>query len=341
MSVLKHLLYRYPIKGLSAQPLSRVELQAKKPFPHDRIFALVRPGAPFDTDNPKWGKKGLFVMLMLEEALARVKTVLDVDTLKLTITQGNRELITASLENEADRAKVEELDRLNVDGPLPVDLDTRTYPASVGSLKGAKAAVPAFSPGEAQIGKGGGLTLIAKWDWSSFAFLPKSQLACVSGTRRLDIGSEGGLLGAAIGTSPVFRNVREGCTGRDRLLGKSGGWVVDKVAAAADERLTGRWADVDRRPRDNVCLHRSWRYDGIAHADAAAFARRQVDAELLMSESRAQRARNIEIAPSGLRIDVGCTATAVTPVDAKQRAADPDVAAVSQSNSSQGPAPSI
>ena len=97
MSVLKHI-YRYPIKGLSAQPLSRVELQAKKPFPHDRIFALVRPGAPFDTDNPKWGKKGLFVMLMLEEALARVKTVLDVDTLKLTITQGNRELITADLE---------------------------------------------------------------------------------------------------------------------------------------------------------------------------------------------------------------------------------------------------
>jgi len=108
MSVLKQI-YRYPIKGLSAQPLARVELQAKKPFPHDRIFALVRPGAPFDTDNPKWGKKGLFVMLMLEEALARVKTVLDVDTLKLAITQGNRELITADLDDEADRAKVEEL----------------------------------------------------------------------------------------------------------------------------------------------------------------------------------------------------------------------------------------
>jgi GntR family transcriptional regulator/MocR family aminotransferase len=108
MSVLKHI-YHYPIKGLSAQPLSRVELQAKKPFPHDRIFALVRPGAPFDTVNPKWGKKGLFVMLMLEEALARVKTVVDVDTLKLTIAQGNRELITASLEDEEDRAKVEEI----------------------------------------------------------------------------------------------------------------------------------------------------------------------------------------------------------------------------------------
>jgi hypothetical protein len=63
--------------------------------------------------------------------------------------------------------------RLNVDGPLPVDLDTQTYPVPVGSLKGAKAAVPAFSPGEAKIGRGGGRTLIARWDWSSFAFLPK------------------------------------------------------------------------------------------------------------------------------------------------------------------------
>ncbi len=108
MSVLKHI-YRYPIKGLSAQPLSRVALQARKPFPHDRIFALVRPGAPFDTENPRWGKKGLFVMLMLEEALARVKTVLDIETLKLTITQGNRELMLANLDDEADRARFEEL----------------------------------------------------------------------------------------------------------------------------------------------------------------------------------------------------------------------------------------
>ena len=43
MPVLKNI-YRYPIKGLSAQPLATVELQAKKPFPHDRVFALVRPG---------------------------------------------------------------------------------------------------------------------------------------------------------------------------------------------------------------------------------------------------------------------------------------------------------
>lgn len=108
MPVLKNI-YRYPIKGLSAQPLSRIALEAKQPFPHDRVFALARPGAPYDTSDPKWGKKGLFVMLMLEEALARVRTHLDVTTLQLTITQDNRQLIVADLQDETARAKVEEI----------------------------------------------------------------------------------------------------------------------------------------------------------------------------------------------------------------------------------------
>src|ERR1700756_226294 len=102
-------IYRYPIKGLSAEPMSLVDLEDKRPFPQDRIFALVRPGAPFDTANPKWGKKGLFVMLMLEEALARIRTTLDVETMSLTIRQDNRVLLVADLNNEADRAKVEEI----------------------------------------------------------------------------------------------------------------------------------------------------------------------------------------------------------------------------------------
>ena len=108
MPVLKNI-YRYPIKGLSAQPLTRVELEARKPLPHDRVFALVRPGAPFDTGDPRWGKKGLFVMLMLEEALARVRTVLDVETLRLTITQDNHQLMVADLNDDRARADVEQL----------------------------------------------------------------------------------------------------------------------------------------------------------------------------------------------------------------------------------------
>jgi GntR family transcriptional regulator/MocR family aminotransferase len=100
-------IYRYPIKGLSAQPLSRIALEADKPFPHDRIFALARPGAPIDRDDAKWAKKGLFIMLMLDENLARVNTSLDLDTLLLTVKQGNQEVAAAQLTDADDRTRIE------------------------------------------------------------------------------------------------------------------------------------------------------------------------------------------------------------------------------------------
>jgi GntR family transcriptional regulator / MocR family aminotransferase len=100
-------LYRYPIKGLSAQPLSRVAIDSGKPFPADRVFALARPGAPVDSNDPQWAKKGLFIMLMLDEGLARVTTHLDVETLRFTAMQGNRPVATANLADGADRTQLE------------------------------------------------------------------------------------------------------------------------------------------------------------------------------------------------------------------------------------------
>jgi GntR family transcriptional regulator/MocR family aminotransferase len=100
-------LYRYPIKGLSAQPLSNVAIEAGRPFPFDRVFALARPGAPIDSDDPQWAKKGLFVMLMLDEGLAHVTTQVDVETLRFTAMQGNRQVATANLADEADRTELE------------------------------------------------------------------------------------------------------------------------------------------------------------------------------------------------------------------------------------------
>jgi GntR family transcriptional regulator/MocR family aminotransferase len=100
-------IYRYPIKGLSAQALSSVTLEAKMPFPQDRIFALARPGAPIDPHEPRWAKKGLFVMLMLDEALARVNTHLDVDTQRLTVVRGNQQLLAANLADEEQHPAVE------------------------------------------------------------------------------------------------------------------------------------------------------------------------------------------------------------------------------------------
>lgn len=104
-------LYHYPIKGLSPQPLARTRVEAGMPFPFDRVFALARPGVAVTREEPKWAKKGLFVMLMLDEGLATVRTHLDEETLLLTVRHGDaperQPLLEANLADAAERRDVE------------------------------------------------------------------------------------------------------------------------------------------------------------------------------------------------------------------------------------------
>jgi GntR family transcriptional regulator / MocR family aminotransferase len=107
MPLLKSI-YHYPVKGLSGQPLASVRLTKGKPFPHDRQFALARPGVPLQADNPRWAKKGLFVMLMLEEALAKIKTHLDPETLQFEIRSGNQTVLAADLSETSAKTAIED-----------------------------------------------------------------------------------------------------------------------------------------------------------------------------------------------------------------------------------------
>ena len=75
-------------------------------MPHDRRFALARPGVPLQADSPKWAKKGLFVMLMLEEALAKVRTTL-IPTRFSSRCAGNRTILSINLNEPEARATVE------------------------------------------------------------------------------------------------------------------------------------------------------------------------------------------------------------------------------------------
>jgi GntR family transcriptional regulator/MocR family aminotransferase len=100
-------IFRYPVKGLTPQPVASVDLESGKPFPFDRMFALARPGAPIDLAEPKWAKKGMFVMLMLDEALAQVRTELNIQTLELAITKADRRVLTADLRTTRGREDVE------------------------------------------------------------------------------------------------------------------------------------------------------------------------------------------------------------------------------------------
>ncbi|HVB17153.1 MAG TPA: MOSC domain-containing protein, partial [Stellaceae bacterium] len=67
-------LYRYPVKGLSAEPLQRVALLPGQCLPDDRRFAIALPSTQFDPDRPEWLSKTHFVMLMRDEQLAALNT---------------------------------------------------------------------------------------------------------------------------------------------------------------------------------------------------------------------------------------------------------------------------
>jgi uncharacterized protein YcbX len=78
-------IYRYPVKGLSAEPLVQVALAPGKCLPHDRRFAIALAATRFDPKRPEWLSKTHFVMLMRDEKLAQLHTSFAAETGELTI----------------------------------------------------------------------------------------------------------------------------------------------------------------------------------------------------------------------------------------------------------------
>ncbi|MEM8552339.1 MAG: MOSC domain-containing protein [Pseudomonadota bacterium] len=81
-------LARYPVKGMSAEPLGEVSLVAGEGIPHDRVMAFRRPTAPFDDAAPEPLRKTHFYMLARDAALAKLKSRYDPDTDTLTVENG-------------------------------------------------------------------------------------------------------------------------------------------------------------------------------------------------------------------------------------------------------------
>ncbi|TMK05561.1 MAG: MOSC domain-containing protein, partial [Alphaproteobacteria bacterium] len=67
-------LYRYPVKGLSPEPLPRVVLRAGETLPADRRYAIENGPSGFDPASPVWMPKSHFLMLMRDERLAGLRS---------------------------------------------------------------------------------------------------------------------------------------------------------------------------------------------------------------------------------------------------------------------------
>src|SRR5688500_88650 len=100
-------LYRYPVKGLSPERLAGADLVKGCYFPGDRLFAVENGPSGFDAAVPQHQPKIKFLMLMRNEALARLTTRYDDAAATLTIEEGGREAARGDLSQAEGRLAIE------------------------------------------------------------------------------------------------------------------------------------------------------------------------------------------------------------------------------------------
>jgi uncharacterized protein YcbX len=101
-------IYRYPVKGLSPQPLTRVALSPGQTLPADRLYAIENGPTGFDPAHPAYFPKQRFLMLMRNERLAALRTEYDEASHTLTIHWQGREAVRGDLRTPAGRAAIED-----------------------------------------------------------------------------------------------------------------------------------------------------------------------------------------------------------------------------------------
>ena len=111
-------IYRYPVKGLSPQPLPRTRLTSGGTLPADRLYAIENGPTGFDPAAPAYFPKTRFLMLMKNERLAALRTDFDEASHTLTIESEGREAVCADLRTREGRLAVEAFFRRFMPGEL-------------------------------------------------------------------------------------------------------------------------------------------------------------------------------------------------------------------------------
>ena len=99
-------LYRYPVKGLTAEALETVDVEAGQAFPWDRAFALAQGDAPFDPAAPAWLPKHHFMCLMTNARIAALRSSFDDRSGVLTLLGPDGASVQAHAVSAAGRAEL-------------------------------------------------------------------------------------------------------------------------------------------------------------------------------------------------------------------------------------------
>ena len=101
-------LYRYPVKGLSADPLRHVTLEAGQTLPFDRTWAIENGPTRLEPDAPAYRPPSSFLTLKRDERLAALETRFEEDTRRLVISRGGRPVASGDLTTPVGRQVLEQ-----------------------------------------------------------------------------------------------------------------------------------------------------------------------------------------------------------------------------------------
>ena len=102
-----HAIYRYPVKGLSPEPLVQTRLVVGATVPGDRLYAIENGPSGFDPAEPKWLPKPHFLMLMRDEWLAGLRTQFDDASNVLSINYNGHIVAQGNLATPEGRRTIE------------------------------------------------------------------------------------------------------------------------------------------------------------------------------------------------------------------------------------------
>lgn len=111
-------LYRYPVKGLTAEPLQQVALTVGEGLPFDRAYAIENGPGRFDPANPQHLPKIAFLMLMRDERLATIEARFDEANQTLSILRSGKQVARGDLRTRLGCSMIEQFFAAYMKGSL-------------------------------------------------------------------------------------------------------------------------------------------------------------------------------------------------------------------------------
>jgi len=99
-------LYRYPVKGLTAEAMEWAEVEPGGCIPWDRAFALAQGDSGFDAAEPRWLQKANFMCLMKNARIAALFSFFDPRSGMLAIRAPDGAAVVENALTEAGRARI-------------------------------------------------------------------------------------------------------------------------------------------------------------------------------------------------------------------------------------------